>query len=45
MAKAGFDYAQQQLDKCLEMSPDNTKTLQLMQKYKQMRYQFAEALC
>ena len=45
MAKAGFDYAQQQLDKCLEISSDNTQAFQLMQKCKQMRYQFAEALC
>ena len=45
MAKAGFDYAQQQLDMCLEISPDNVKAIQLMQKCKQIRYQFAEALC
>ena len=44
MAKAGFDYAQQQIDMCLEISPDNTKALQLMQKCKQIRSQFAEAL-
>ena len=44
MAKAGFDYAQEQLDRCLEISPDNTKALQLMQKCKQIRSQFAEAL-
>jgi len=44
MAKAGFDYAQQQLDMCLEISPDNTKALQLMQKCKQMKSQFTGAL-
>jgi len=45
MAKTGFDYAREQLDKCLEISPDNTKALQLMQKCKQMISQFDGVVC